>query len=279
MADNELGAFLRQRRELLTPEAVDLPTGPRRRTPGLRRSELAMLAGVSVEYLTRLEQGRDRNPSPQVLGALADALRLDREARMYLQFAAKSAGGHPAPCAAFDPPASEVRPALHALVRALEPTPAVLLNRISDVLAHTAAYARFAGPLGVLDGPEPNLLRWIFTDPRAREAHPDWDARADAELSAVRLTSAPDDDHLNSLAAELAVLAGAAFSDRFRPAPVSYPRPSVETVRHPEAGSLRLHLEVLAAAEDHRLLVHLPADAPTELALGRLIGKGALRSA
>ncbi|WP_246097792.1 helix-turn-helix domain-containing protein [Rhodococcus spelaei] len=73
MSDNELGLFLRTRREAVTPAEVGLPSGPRRRTPGLRRSELATLAGVSVEYLTRLEQGRDRHPSPPVLSALAEA--------------------------------------------------------------------------------------------------------------------------------------------------------------------------------------------------------------
>ncbi|MDX6739691.1 helix-turn-helix transcriptional regulator [Actinocorallia sp. A-T 12471] len=275
MGDNQLGVFLRERRELLTPEAVGLPTGPRRRTPGLRRSELAMLAGVSVEYLTRLEQGRDRNPSSQILGALADALRLDRDERTYLRFAAKAVNGDPAPCAASDPPAREVRPALLAILRSLEPTPAVLLNRISDVLAHTVAYERYARPLGILDGAEPNLLTWIFTDPRARAALPDWDAHADAELSAVRMASSPDDTHLNALAEDLTVLAGAAFSDRFRPAPLSLPRPTVATVRHPEAGPLRLHMETLAS-EDHRVLIHLPADAPTEHSLNHLVGKGTL---
>ncbi|MBI0384744.1 helix-turn-helix transcriptional regulator, partial [Streptomyces albiflaviniger] len=84
MSDNELGLFLRSRREAVAPADVGLPTGPRRRTPGLRRAELATLAGVSVEYVTRLEQGRDRRPSAPVLSALADALRLTASERVHL---------------------------------------------------------------------------------------------------------------------------------------------------------------------------------------------------
>ncbi|MCD0452036.1 helix-turn-helix transcriptional regulator [Actinocorallia sp. API 0066] len=277
MADNDLGGFLRQRREALRPEDVGLPVGARRRTPGLRRSELATLAGISVEYLTRLEQGRDRNPSPQVLGALADALRLSRDERAYLRYAAKSASGDPAPCAATDPPVLEVRSSLIGVLRALEPVPAVLLNRLSDVLAHTDAYARYAGPLGILEGERPNLLRWVFTDPRARAAYPNWDERADAHIAAVRVSSGPSDHHLGALAEELAVLAGAAFTQRFEPAPIAMPGAFTETVRHPEAGPLRFQVEQMAT-EDERLLVHLPADSATEQALDRLIGKGALHS-
>ena len=93
MSENELGAFLRARREAVTPTEVGLPSGPRRRTPGLRRSEVATLAGISVEYLTRLEQGRDRNPSPSVLGSLADTLRLTVEERVHLRRLEKASNG------------------------------------------------------------------------------------------------------------------------------------------------------------------------------------------
>ncbi|WP_159059887.1 helix-turn-helix domain-containing protein, partial [Streptomyces scabiei] len=85
MSDNELAAFLRGRREAMTPVEAGLPAGPRRRDPGLRRAELATLAGISVEYLTRLEHGRDLSPSPQVLGALADALCLPVPDRLLLR--------------------------------------------------------------------------------------------------------------------------------------------------------------------------------------------------
>src|SRR5690349_903696 len=91
VSDNELGLFLRVHREAVTPADAGLPTGPRRRAPGLRRSEVAALAGVSVEYVTRLEQGRDRRPSPQVLSALADALRLTAGERAHLHRLTKAA--------------------------------------------------------------------------------------------------------------------------------------------------------------------------------------------
>src|SRR3954451_11246431 len=91
VSDNELGLFLRVRREAVTPAEVGLPTGPRRRAAGLRRSEVAALAGVSVEYVTRLEQGRDRRPSPQVLSALADALLLTGSERAHLYRLTKAA--------------------------------------------------------------------------------------------------------------------------------------------------------------------------------------------
>jgi DNA-binding XRE family transcriptional regulator len=104
MPDNELGTFLRMRRTAVQPGDVGLPSGQRRRTPGLRRAELAMLAGISVEYLTRLEQGRDRNPSMQVLATLANALQLSAGDRELLVRAAKAAGGSACP-AQVSPPA------------------------------------------------------------------------------------------------------------------------------------------------------------------------------
>src|SRR5262249_29462154 len=93
VSDNVLGNFLRARRERLTPAEVGLPAGVRRRTPGLRRSELATLAGISVDYLVRLEQGRDRHPSMQVIGALADALRLPADEQVRLRVLAKGSNG------------------------------------------------------------------------------------------------------------------------------------------------------------------------------------------
>ncbi|CAN5779939.1 hypothetical protein BH23ACT8_BH23ACT8_07940 [soil metagenome] len=114
MSDNELGAFLRTRREAITPAEVGLPKSARRRTPGLRRAELATLAGVSVEYLTRLEQGRDRHPSAQVLVALADALRLSPDEGILPRRAAKAAAGDICPGA--EPPARSVRPTVRALL-------------------------------------------------------------------------------------------------------------------------------------------------------------------
>ncbi|GAA0941056.1 helix-turn-helix domain-containing protein [Actinocorallia libanotica] len=278
MAENELSVFLRARREAITPGEVGLPSGPRRRTPGLRRSELATLAGISVEYLTRLEQGRDRNPSPQVLSALADALRLTTEERLYLRFAAKSAAGDSfMSCPGAHPPEEEPRPSLLAILEGLEPAPALLHNRLGDVLARTPAFERLAGPLGLLDDPRPNLLRFVFTDPRAREAYPEWDEVAERRLHSVRHDQPPGDPYLTGLLDELSASVGADFATRLACGPVVPPYSGVELVRHPEAGLLRLCYDTLASG-DQRLLVYQPADTATARALERLAGFGALRS-
>jgi transcriptional regulator with XRE-family HTH domain len=118
-----------------------------------------MLAGISVEYLTRIEQGRDRNPSPQILGALADALLLTPNERTYLLFAAKATSGESfAPCPGNRPPSREVRPTVRAILDRLEPAPALLCNHATDILAYTATYGLLARPLGILDGENPNLM-------------------------------------------------------------------------------------------------------------------------
>ncbi|MGA4842668.1 helix-turn-helix transcriptional regulator [Streptomyces sp. G45] len=283
MSDNELGAFLRERREAVTPAEVGLPTGPRRRTPGLRRSEVATLAGISVEYLTRLEQGRDRHPSPQVLGALGDALRMSVEERLHLRRLDKANSGAEDPCCAdAPPPARTVRPTVRELVERLEPTPAVLLNRLSDVLAYTTAYERIARPLGLLDGDRPNVVRFVFTDDRARDAFPEWDQVADDEVAHLRTESPLIDGYVRGFVDELTVLAGAPFADRATGAPAVPRRSGVKRFTHPEVGALNLAYETLALPDidGQRLLVHLPADEATAAALDRLNGRqpGGLRA-
>jgi transcriptional regulator with XRE-family HTH domain len=275
---SELGALLRAYREALAPEDVGLPRGARRRTPGLRRSELATLAEVSVEYLTRLEQGRDKHPSPEILGALADALRLPPDERFLLLRATKDTNGA---CTA-DPPAESVRPPVRALLDRLEPSPAVLLNRLGDVLAATSVYRRLLEPFGLFDDDRPNLVRFVLAEPRAREAFPDWAHVADRQVAALRMESAPGDPHVAELAEAMSVLAGAAFSDRFgAPLPTRY-RTATERIRHPEAGDLRLDVETLTLpdADGQRLVAYLPADAATSEALDLLAGRrpGALRA-
>jgi transcriptional regulator with XRE-family HTH domain len=277
---NELGAFLRTLREAVTPAEVGLPSGSRRRTPGLRRSELATLAGISVEYLTRLEQGRDRNPSGQVLGALADALRLSAGERLHLHRLAKASVGDR--CLAAEPPASSVRPALRALLDRLEPGPAALLNRLSDVLACTSGYERLAGPIGMLDGQPANLVRYLFTDPRARTAFPEWERVADEHVADFKGGFGGADPHIAVVVDELAVTAGAQFSKRWEAAPTLPNRTRVERLVHPDVGELRLTRETLepSEADDQRLVVYLAADEVTSAALDRITGRqpGALRA-
>ncbi|MFJ6660031.1 helix-turn-helix domain-containing protein [Streptomyces sp. NPDC091377] len=281
---NPLGVFLRTRREAVTPAAVGLPEGPRRRTPGLRRAELATLAGVSVEYLIRLEQGRDRNPSPQVLGALGDALLLKAPERILLYRLAKESGADKLLCTAVPPPALTVRPTVRVLLDRLEPTPAVLVNWLGDIVAHTHGYERFARPLGVLDRTEdrpPNLVRWVFTDDRARAVFPGWGRVADEQIAYLRNEVPRHDPHVKALADELTVTAGAEFTDRIDAVPAMPVRSGIDLVEHPEAGRLRLSFESLALPDDgQRLVVHLPADEATARALDTLNGRtpGALRA-
>ncbi|GAB3280088.1 helix-turn-helix transcriptional regulator [Actinocorallia lasiicapitis] len=270
MSDIELAAFLRSRREALTPSDVGLPSGQRRRTPGLRRSEVAQLSGVSVEYLTRLEQGRDRNPSPQVLGALADALRLSPDERTYLRFAAKAASGGDSLscCPGVQPPVQEIRPTVRALFDRLDPAPAILLNRLGEVLTCTDSYRLMAGPI-VESG---NFNRYLFASPTARATHPDWDRAADDAVTVLRHGNSPADPHLLHLVDELTVTGGSAFSDRFRrPIAASPIRNGVERLIHPSAGELRLAYETLLFLdEDLRAIVYFPADPTTDTALSQL---------
>jgi transcriptional regulator with XRE-family HTH domain len=280
MSDSELGDYLRSLREAVTPAQVGLPAGFRRRTPGLRRSELATLAGVSVEYLTRLEQGRDRRPSAQVLSALAEALQLARPERMHLRNLVKAASGEQLICRYAEPPARIVRPTVRAMLDHLEPAPALLVNRIGDVLAYTAGFQRLAGPIGLLDEAAPNLTRYVFTDPRARAAYPDWAGIADQRAAHLRLEAALSDPHVAELIDELSVVAGTPFTSRLIAAPGAPRGASPERLVHPEVGELSLACETLELPDtDQRLLVYLPADAGTSAALDRLAGRqpGGLR--
>src|SRR5699024_10559843 len=135
MMGDELGSFLRARREMVRPEDVGLPRGERRRTPGLRRSEVAILAGISVEYLTRLEQGRDRHPSTQVVAAVAGALRLDRSDRRHLHELVALSQGTDLLCGTSCPGQDPVPDGLLSLLDRLEPTPAALVGRRTELAA------------------------------------------------------------------------------------------------------------------------------------------------
>jgi transcriptional regulator with XRE-family HTH domain len=281
VSDNELGLFLRLCREAVAPSEAGLPAGPRRRTPGLRRAELATLAGVSVEYVTRLEQGRDRRPSAEVLSSLADVLRLTTGERVHLQRLAKGAVGGFS-CTGGATPNREVRPTVRALLDRLEPAPAVLLNRLSEILGCTAGYRRLAGPIGLLDGTPPNLARFMFTDPRARAAYPDWERVADEQVAALKQGPGRADRHVDSLMDELIVSCGAEFAGRVDTLPGLPKASGLIRLLHPEAGDLRLAYETLElpADDEQRLVIHLPADDATAAALDRLTKRrpGALRA-
>ncbi|MCX4096979.1 helix-turn-helix domain-containing protein [Nocardia sp. alder85J] len=280
--DNELGLFLRSRREALTPAAAGLPTGPRRRTPGLRRSELATLAGVSVEYLTRMEQGRDRHPSAAVLSALGEALRLTPRERVHLNRLVKAmTPGFT--CRGSLESNRLVRPAVRAVLDQLEPAPAAVLNRLGEVLACTDGYRRLVGPTGQLDqGLPAAFLRYLFTDPRARTVYPDWEHKADKAVATLKQGPYRQDPLVVALIDELTVTVGAEFTRRLATVPGLPDTNGTVRMTHPEAGLLRLAYErlELSADDDQHILIHLPADDATATALDALIGRrpGGLRA-
>jgi transcriptional regulator with XRE-family HTH domain len=265
---SELGSFLRARREGLTPAEVGLPASVRRRTPGLRREEVATLAGVSIDYLVRLEQGRDTNPSAGVLAALADALRLTDEERAYLGTLSHLSNAQEL-CPTAMPSPTDVAPTLQAVVERLGTTPAFVLSPGNDVVAWNPAWARVAGPLGMLDGEPPNLVRHTFLDPRARSIHPDWAAAADAQVQQLR-AAAVHWSWVPGFAALLAELEEVPeFARRWSAHTLAAKRRGRTHLLHPELGPLRFDVEALAAGEmgEQRLVTWLPADEATEAAL------------
>src|SRR3954463_2018267 len=157
--------FLRARRDQLQPADVGLPDNGRRRTPGLRREEVATLAGVSIDYLVRLEQGRDTKPSPSVIAALADALRLDDEQRRQLYMLAMVSQSTEL-CPAARPLTRAVAPTVTALLEGLATTPAFVTGPANDVLAWNPPWEPLVGPLGVFDYALPNLARHVFLHPQ-----------------------------------------------------------------------------------------------------------------
>jgi transcriptional regulator with XRE-family HTH domain len=262
--------FLRARREQLQPGDVGLPDSGRRRTPGLRREEVATLAGISIDYLVRLEQGRDTRPSASVIAALGDALRLDDGQRRQLYTLAMVSQS------------AELCPAARPLARAVAPTVAAVLERLgtpafvagpaNDVLAWNDGWGSLVGPLGMLDGALPNLARHTFLHPDARAVYPDWAAAADQQVSRLRTASARwgDDHDFVALIEELQ--AAPEFIERWSKFATPEMRRGATRIAHPDLGPLHLHYEVLLLADDvdeQRLITWLPADDATALALAR----------
>lgn len=162
----ELGVFLRTRRARITPAEVGLPTGPRRRVPGLRRDEVAHLAGASVDYYVELERGRGAQPSPQMLAALARALRLDADERDYLFHLA----GRPAPATGGG--TEHVPPAMLALLDRLGTTPAQIITDLHETVVQNPLAVALLGRQPAATGPAASLVYRWFTDPRSRSIYP-----------------------------------------------------------------------------------------------------------
>jgi transcriptional regulator with XRE-family HTH domain len=262
----ELADFLRHRRALVTPASVGLDANGRRRTPGLRREEVAQLAGVGLSWYTWLEQGRDIHPSAQVLDALARVLRLGAAERAHLFHLARVE----LPLPAGDYP-RKAPPELAALVDALAPNPAYLLGPRTDVLAwNRAASVVLHEPQPGPDG-RPNLLWWLFMAPGERGAQ--WRATARSTLARFRA------EHARRIGdRDFAVLIDALqeASADFR---ALWPRHEVrseqlgtKTIEHPTLGTLRLHhlQSIPTSHPDLRLTQFAPADDETRSVLARL---------
>lgn len=241
-----------------------------------------MLAGVSVEYVTRLEQGRDRHPSPEVLAALAEALHLAPSERVHLYRLTKATGPgfH---CLGGAQPNRVVRPQVRAILDQLEPAPAVVINRLTEVLAYTDGYARLVARTGMLDGGLPaNIIRYVLTDPRATTTFPDWGHMADRAVATLKQGPYQSDPAVAALIDELRITVGPAFIDRFATVPGLPPASSTDRLFVAELGELRLNYEALelSADDDQTLLTYLPADPATAAVLDALAGRrpGALRA-
>ncbi len=261
-----LGDYLRARRDAATPAAVGLARGQRRRVAGLRRSEVAALAGISVEYLVRIEQGRDNNPSSSVLNALAEALRLDATERDHLRKVAKCSSGtcgaaaHPAPL--------DVRATVRALLAQIEPGIAYVTNRLGDLLAYTESFELLARPVGLLEDPHPSLTRFVFADERARNVFPEWDRIADER--ALPLSFGAPSVRGDQLIADLTAVAGTEFTRRLHSHGLS--RSARQIWSHPVGGELCFDRETLELppGDAQQLVVLLPADEATQAAMSRL---------
>ncbi|MFD8946298.1 helix-turn-helix domain-containing protein [Streptomyces californicus] len=245
----ELSEFLRTRRAKLQPQDVGLPEfGRHRRVPGLRREELAQLAGVSVAYYTRLEQGNGRNVSAEVLDAIARALRLTDAEHAHLTHLARPARHKKK---RRPPRAQRVRTGLLYLLESMEGVPAYVTGARSDILAWNPMAAAVFGDWGALPPGERNWARLVFLSPAYRDLFVNWDSKASDMVSYLRLYAGchPDDPELSALVGELSVK-----SEEFRRLwathNVKEKGHGTKLVRHPLAGDLTLSYETLNLPDD-----------------------------
>ncbi|WP_405607936.1 helix-turn-helix transcriptional regulator [Streptomyces sp. NBC_00076] len=247
-ADMELGRFLHARRTQTSPDQVGLTVGTGlRRTPGLRREELATLAGISIDYYVRLERGKETRPSPSVLDALARALHLDEAEHQHLrELAARAARYAPEPP---PPPSRTVRPHLKLILETMRPNPAYVISRSMDLLAwNPGGLALYAG---LADWPttQRNLARYLFLHPTARTVFPDWEYQVRGCVARLRAVAGTDPDapDLTSLVGEL-LLKSPDFAKLWERYDVVGRKKTQKTFHHPQVGILTLssqsmHLE------------------------------------
>ncbi|GLI00829.1 helix-turn-helix transcriptional regulator [Phytohabitans aurantiacus] len=262
-SDNRLGEFLRARRELVRPEEFGLPDPGRRRVPGLRREEVALLAGMSADYYVRLEQGRDKHPSEQVVDALARVFSLDEEAATHLRELAR-----PVARRRRRPSQPErVSPHLARLLDAWSGTPALILGRYMDVLANN----RLAAAVNHCSVKGQNQLRLVFLEPETRQIYPDWSTVAAQTVASLRASAGGDldDPRLTELVGELS-LKSEDFRRLWARHDVRAKTAGSKRFHHPMVGELTLAYETFTVngADGQMLIVyHAEPASPSEHAL------------
>ncbi|MDT0342725.1 helix-turn-helix transcriptional regulator [Streptomyces litchfieldiae] len=257
----ELAAFLRSRRARITPADLGLPPGIRRRTPGLRREEVAQLAGVGVTWYTWLEQGRPINASAQVLDAVARTLRLDRAEREHLYHLAEVPFTPGQPDGAGNGPA--VSEDVQAVLDALNPLPAVIYNTRYDILGHNATYRSLFRIGRDMPRHGRNVLWTLFIGPR--DLCPLVFRESELKIMVATLRSSygshVGDPVWETFVRELS-RASPEFAGMWASGDVVPPGPRVKTFRHAEAGEIRLRSESLSVngMPDARMVVYIPGD-------------------
>ncbi|WJK43091.1 helix-turn-helix transcriptional regulator [Solwaraspora sp. WMMA2056] len=247
----DLGDFLRRRRAAMTPEAAGLAVPPGqsgRRVRGLRREEVAHLAGVSVDYYTRLEQGRHASPSEAVLDALARVFQLDAAARTHLTDLARPARRR---ATAVRIPAQRVRPAMAQLIASMTDHPAFVIGRRTDVLASNALARALLTDWTRLPPKHRNYTRWLFLDPDARAAFLNWPTVAAEVAGTLRLYAGrfPDDPQLTELVGELTIKSPE-FRAWWNGHQVHERTHGTKQMVHPVVGPITIRYEALALPGD-----------------------------
>jgi len=266
----EFGAFLRSRREKLTPENVGLPHGVRRRTPGLRREEVALLAGVGTTWYTWLEQGRDVQPSPEVLSALANALRLDPAERRHIFILSDR------PLPEWQATGPEcVTDSLQRILKSLTGQPAYILGRRWDVLAWNRAAKVLFGDYAKLRGDARNIMHMLFANREHRALLVDWAELAPAALAMFRADTARyiGDPEFERLIATL-MQSSPEFRKWWTKHDVSRDVPRQKRIKHPLAGRMVFEYASFMVAEQPgmKLVVYTPLEEDqTDVKLARLL--------
>jgi transcriptional regulator with XRE-family HTH domain len=256
----ELAQFLRSRRERINPEQVGLPVGPRRRTAGLRREEVAVLAGLSPTWYSYLEQGRKIRPSSEVLDSLARVLLLSEDERRYMHLLAHGQVAEPHPLDTEFPPEEVIEQLVR--VSGIGPYPVYALNLSGDLIAWNHATTEWYTDFGAMPPHDRNMVRWMFTNPKARLKFADWEHDAQDIVARLRTVPArrPQDTRLAQLIADMH-RQSPEFRTWWGEHDVTEQRSRLRTLCHAEHGPRTMRLVVVYPSDTDSYMVayHLPA--------------------